>query len=227
MTDGEEKQATCFSCKKLAGEARRCEVCGESFCDNCIVDVAGNHVCAACKQIALSQLRNGEPVGPLQNKKKIKLPIHSERNIASRENVKKFYLKKVIPIVLCLLMGIFLFPLIFRLGAVAVPLIAVFLPVWFVVLVYLIMGSSLRFPEEIYVYEDFISYKLNMKKSDFEWKKVDTVNFSYDAFRNPKLITILSGKKKIHVDYHFEKFEDIAIFVWNKCKEEGIPITEK
>jgi len=43
----------------------RCARCGEAFCPNCIVEIAGSPYCAVCKGEVLGDLRSGRPAtGP-------------------------------------------------------------------------------------------------------------------------------------------------------------------
>jgi hypothetical protein len=229
MTGKQKTKHTCKACGKAvnADDIRRCKVCEENFCPGCVINIADNTVCSECKGWALDSIEKGRPVEPYV-KRKIDLPFVSMRQKEETITPKHVGRRSFAKLVLGLLAGA---------GLLAFAMYIMNVVLAFLGLVVLlgtiwrstswVLDEPENFLDSIEFGESEITCRFAEREVKLKWSKIKQVIFRNGIFDQPVFITLRRRGGKIHIDENYERFNDIAVLVWNICREEGIPYMEK
>ena len=233
MPEEEKQPKSCKACIKplTADNLFCCVVCRSSFCPGCVLDIAGNMVCAECKDWALYRIKKGLPFESKSNKE-VGFPFIANRN--QEESVKTELSDKSFDI--CAIVGFLSIPILLLVIALVMLVInyPIVGPVFIAITVFLawlarrkLTAKSYKFPDSVELNKSGIICTLEDKSREYSWNDINYAVFHHGASGHLHLISLKTDNDSIHIDDNFERFTDIVFLVWNICRKDEIPYVEK
>jgi hypothetical protein len=229
----------------------RCSVCRRMCCENCVIEIAGKHVCSRCKGWALNKLADGEDLTPDSSlfpdfdevrEKRLQDTFKKAREVGVGSGKSQFVRDRILfrpwaPLVMfyvgvmaagMLAGSIYLSDVTGDCSATVIIAAVILLVLLVVVLSPIIFDAgSLR---TVQVDDWGVSgITFRRKKKRIAWKDVTrvTIRRPDPSLNLSGVVKIYTGKKRLKMGSAFPRFMFIADVVRDICKEKNIKYKER